>query len=71
MIVACAVCFGQSDAPMAQATNLGILFMLGFVAVVLVGFGSFMVYLNRQARQAAAEDVLAGVGQLSGSKGVA
>lgn len=78
-MIACAVCFGQSDAPMAIATNMGILVMLGVVAVVLGGFGSFLVYLNRQARRAAlgpqaavrltAGDVLAGVGQVSDVKG--
>ena len=50
---ACPVCFGQSDAPMAQATNNGILLMLGVVAVVLSAFASFILYLNRRARFAA------------------
>jgi hypothetical protein len=35
-VLACSVCFGQSDAPMALATNMGILLMLGVVAGVLV-----------------------------------
>ena len=52
-IFACAVCFGQNDSPMAQATNMGIFLMLGVVAVVLGSFASFFVYLNRQARLAA------------------
>jgi hypothetical protein len=50
---ACPVCFGQSDAPMAQATNNGILLMLGVVVLVLSGFASFIIYLNRRARFAA------------------
>jgi hypothetical protein len=53
--LACAVCFGQSDSPMAQATNMGILLMLGVVAVVLASFGSFFIYLNRRARLASLE----------------
>jgi hypothetical protein len=48
--LACPVCFGQSDAPMASATNMGILMMLGVVAVVLGSFATFFIYLNRRAR---------------------
>ena len=47
---ACPVCFGASDAPMAQATNTGIMFMLVIVVAVLVGFASFIVYLARRAK---------------------
>ena len=49
LAMACPVCFGQSDSPMAQATNMGIIFMLVVVAVVLVGFASFFVHLIRRA----------------------
>ena len=52
--LACPVCFGQNDSPMALATNMGIIVMLGIIAVVLGGFGYFIVHLNRQARLAAA-----------------
>jgi hypothetical protein len=48
--LACPVCFGQSDSPLANAMNLGILAMLGIVAVVLGAFASFFVYLMRRAR---------------------
>jgi heme/copper-type cytochrome/quinol oxidase subunit 2 len=47
---ACPVCFGASDAPMAQATNAGIMFMLVIVVGVLAGFASFIVYLARRAK---------------------
>ena len=53
--LACAVCFGQSDSPMAQAMNMGIFLMLGVVAVVLAGFAAFFIYLNRRARLAGRE----------------
>jgi hypothetical protein len=53
--LACPVCFGASDSPMAQATNAGIMFMLVIVVGVLVGFASFIVYLIRRARFVAAE----------------
>ena len=51
---ACATCFGQSDEPMAKAMNMGILLMLGVVAVVLAGFASFVIYLGRRAGRVAA-----------------
>lgn len=52
--LACPVCFGQNDSPMALATNMGIIVMLGIIAVVLGGFAYFIIHLNRQARLAAA-----------------
>ena len=48
--LACPVCFGNSDAPMAKATNLGILAMLVVVAGMLASFAAFFIYLNRRAR---------------------
>ena len=53
-VLACAVCFGQSDAPMALATNAGIWLMLGVVAFMLTSFASFFIYLNRRAKALAA-----------------
>ena len=50
--LACPVCFGQSDAPMAKAMNQGILLMLVVVVAVLGGFASFIVSLVRRARLA-------------------
>jgi hypothetical protein len=54
--LACPVCFGNSDAPMAIATNTGVLFMLGIVGVVLAAFASFFVHLMRRAKRAAAAE---------------
>ena len=51
---ACATCFGQSDEPMAKAMNMGILLMLGVVAVVLAGFAAFVIHLGRRAGRVAA-----------------
>jgi hypothetical protein len=48
--LACPVCFGQSDAPMAQGVNMGIFFLLGVVGVVLAAFAAFFIYLARRAR---------------------
>jgi hypothetical protein len=48
--LACPVCFGASDSPLAGAINIGVIMMLGVVAVVLGAFATFFVYLNRRAR---------------------
>jgi hypothetical protein len=56
LAMACPVCFGASDSPMAQATNTGIIFMLVVVGVVLVGFASFFISLIRRAKAAAASE---------------
>jgi hypothetical protein len=57
---ACPVCFGQSDSPMAYATNMSILVLLGITTVVLGGFGSFIVHLVRKANSAEALPVETG-----------
>jgi hypothetical protein len=61
--LACPVCFGQSDSPLANATNMGILAMLGVVGGVLAGFAAFIVHLNRRAKLVAGEVDPTGVGQ--------
>jgi hypothetical protein len=61
LALACPVCFGQSDAPMAKATNLGIVAMLVVVAGMLASFAAFFIYLNRRARMFASSE--------TGSKG--
>src|SRR6478672_3677803 len=53
--LACPVCFGQSDSPMAAATNMGVFFMLGVTVCVLGGFATFFVYLMRRAKLASDE----------------
>ena len=69
--LACPVCFGNSNAPMALATNTGIIFMLGIVVAVLCGFASFFVHLIRRANRAAADEARAEAGRLSASEGTA
>jgi hypothetical protein len=61
--LACPVCFGQNDSPMAIATNMGIIFMLVVVAGVLSAFASFFIYLMRRAKLAAAQEVSEGTAQ--------
>ena len=53
---ACPVCFGDSNAPMAVAMNMGILAMLIVVAGVLGGFATFFIYLIRRARRVAEQE---------------
>jgi hypothetical protein len=47
---ACPVCFGQNNTPMGNAVKAGVILMLVLVGVVLTGFGTFIVQLNRRAR---------------------
>jgi hypothetical protein len=54
--LACPVCFGQNDSPMAIATNMGIVAMLVVVAGVLGAFASFFIYLMRRAKRIAAQE---------------
>jgi len=54
--LACPVCFGNSDSPLAIATNMGIIAMLIVVAGVLGGFATFFIYLNRRAKRVAAQE---------------
>ena len=49
--LACPVCFGDNDSPMAVAMNNGILAMLIVVAGVLGAFATFFIYLIRRASQ--------------------
>ena len=48
--LACPVCFGDNDSPMAVAMNLGIFAMLIVVAGVLGAFATFFIYLMRRAK---------------------
>ena len=66
LALACPVCFGNSDAPMAKATNAGIFFMLAIVGVVLTGFASFFIYLIRRANRAAVEAPAADTAEAAG-----
>ena len=48
--MACPVCFGDSNEPMAIATNYGIWFMLGVVAMMLSACATFFIYLIRRGK---------------------
>ncbi len=48
MALACPICFGASDAPMALGMNWGVLTLLGVTIVVLGSFATFFVRLVRR-----------------------
>jgi hypothetical protein len=54
--MACPVCFGNSDSPLAAATNMGIIAMLVVVAGMIGAFATFFIYLNRRAKRVAAQE---------------
>jgi len=47
-MLACAVCFGASDSPLALGASMGVVFMLGVTVVMLAAFASFFIYLIRR-----------------------
>lgn len=69
--MACPVCFGDSNEPMAIATNYGIWFMLGVVAVMLSAFATFFVYLIRRARAVARQTAPNDAGYAQSQEGTA
>ncbi len=53
-LLACAACYGASDAPMAKGMNWGIFSLMGVIVSVLIGFASFFIYLSRRSKAGAA-----------------
>jgi len=53
-LLACAACYGQSDSPIAQGMNWGILSLLAVITVVLGGVSAFFIYLARRSAGVAA-----------------
>ena len=47
--LACSVCFGDPNSPMAAGARAGVLVLLGVVVVVLVGVASLMIFWSRRA----------------------
>lgn len=48
--MACPVCWGASDSPMAQGMNNGILFLLAVIGAVQVGFVALFVSFHRRGK---------------------
>jgi hypothetical protein len=53
-LLACAACYGQSDSPIAEGMNWGILSLLAVITVVLGGVSAFFIYLARRSAAVAA-----------------
>ena len=51
--MACAVCGGMSDAPMAKGMNWGIFSLLVVIGMMLAAIASFFVFLAKKAAQTA------------------
>ena len=48
---ACAVCFGDVDAPAAKGAKMAVLMLMGITGAVLSGFAGFFLNLRRRARE--------------------
>jgi hypothetical protein len=55
LALACPVCFGQNDSPMASAAKVSIIVMLLITGGVLAAFAAFFLNLMRRARMTADE----------------
>jgi hypothetical protein len=51
-ILACAACYGQSDSPLAQGMNWGILSLLAVVVSVLGSIAMFFIFIAKKAAAA-------------------
>lgn len=50
-LLACAVCMGASDSPVAPAINAAIFLLMGFIGSMLAGVAAFGFYLFRRSKQ--------------------
>jgi len=55
-LVACTVCYGDSNEPAVKAANLGILFLLGIILFVLSCFGLFIYNLHLKSKKVKIKD---------------
>ena len=67
--LACPVCFGMLEGPLADGTNKAILVLLGITGCVLTGFATFFIYLVRRARIAAEASVQGDPDRVVGAAG--
>jgi hypothetical protein len=49
--MACPVCWGGSDSPMAQGMNNGIFLLLGVIGTVQIGFVALFVSFRRRGKE--------------------
>jgi hypothetical protein len=69
--LACPVCFGDNDSPMAVAMNNGILAMLIVVGGVLGAFATFFIYLIRRGNQVERSEAGTATDRVAEQKGTA
>ena len=69
LALACPVCFGDNDSPMAVAMNMGILAMLVVVVGVLGAFATFFIYLIRRGNRIERSADAAATDQVAEQKG--
>lgn len=50
-VAACAVCYGDPDSPMSAGLNNAVLFLLGVVALVQLGFIALFVGIRRRGKE--------------------
>ncbi len=55
---ACASCYGESDAPMADGMNAGIFTLLVVVGSLLGGIAGFFIFIMRRGARLASRDAL-------------
>jgi len=55
ILLACAACYGDPNAPQTHGMNLGIFTMLGVTGVVLASFGGMIFCFARRARRHSTE----------------
>ncbi len=66
--LACAVCFGDPNSPMAISASWGVLLLVGITAAVLSAFAGFFLYLVKRSRMALGQGAdLSRSSQASGS----
>jgi hypothetical protein len=56
-LLACPACFGAEETSMVAGTRIGVLVMLGILLVVQGAFVGFFLYLRKQAKLNAEEEL--------------
>ena len=66
--LACPICFGDPDSPLAQGANWAVFTLLGVTGGVLSGFVGFMYHLMKRSRQAMGHESELSDGPSSGGR---
>jgi len=52
-VLACPLCFGAAETPMIEASNMGVLVLLGVILGLQAAFVGFFLYLRKRAKHIA------------------